>query len=190
MHGGWKHVTHVVTGDVVVIYTLDWCQKRNLTILTSHLPLLFKLQTTDGKLWPLAACWRVLACSHLHLVSVETHEPLNSDFLARACVVDVLPFLQTALVHPHIRQLAKPPRLLMTNTTGNNKGWHIEIFLVNKKRRNKDKRIISYLQFEGQTNIGVCRVSCRVHLNLWCFTGISTTETKCTTFLKDFVRKK
>lgn len=40
----------LVTRDVVVIYTLDWCQKRNLTILTSHHALILRLQTTDGKL--------------------------------------------------------------------------------------------------------------------------------------------
>lgn len=56
------------------------------------------------------------AYSHLHLVGVETHEPLNAHFLARAGVVDVLSFLQTPLVDPHIRQLAKPPSLLKKTT--------------------------------------------------------------------------
>lgn len=37
-----------VTGDVVLICTLDWFQKRNLIILSSH--LMFALQTADGKL--------------------------------------------------------------------------------------------------------------------------------------------
>lgn len=50
--------------------------------------------------------------SHLHLVRVKTHEPLNAHFLACAGVVDVFSFLQTPLVDPHIGQLAEPPSLL------------------------------------------------------------------------------
>lgn len=57
--------------------------------------------------------------SHLHLVGVETHEPLDSDLLARARVVDVFALPEAALVHAHVRQLTEPPRL--TVTTGNNK---------------------------------------------------------------------
>lgn len=66
---------------------------------------MFALQTADGKL-----------SSHLHLVGVETHQPLNADLFARARVVDVFPLLQTALVHPDVRQLAEPPSLLRIQT--------------------------------------------------------------------------
>lgn len=50
-------------------------------------------------------------CSHLHLISMKTHEPLNSDFLACACVVNIFSLLQTALIHSYVRQLTKPPGL-------------------------------------------------------------------------------
>lgn len=59
----------------------------------------------------------LLASTHLHLVGVETHQPLHSDLFARARVVDVLPLPQAALVHPNIRQLAKPPSLLKKTKT-------------------------------------------------------------------------
>lgn len=39
-----------VTGDVVIICTLDWFLKRNLTIFTSYVTLMFTLQAADGKL--------------------------------------------------------------------------------------------------------------------------------------------
>lgn len=42
----------------------------------------------------------------------------------------------------------------------------MEASLFSKTERNTDNEELSYLQFEGQTNIGLCRVSCRVHLNL------------------------
>lgn len=48
---------------------------------------------------------------HLHLIGVEAHQPLNSDFLARARVVDVLSFLQAALVNADVGQLTEPPGL-------------------------------------------------------------------------------
>lgn len=39
-----------VTGDVVIIDTLDWSQKENSAFLTSHVALLFTAKHTDGKL--------------------------------------------------------------------------------------------------------------------------------------------
>lgn len=67
-------------------------------------------------------------CPHLHLISVETHQPLNSDPFACARVVDVLSFLQAALIHSDIRQLTKPTGLLKR-----------------KKKLNKDRLLDSYL---------------------------------------------
>lgn len=105
----------------------------------SRSSVVLNCKTADGKLWPLTACWRTPVRSHLQLVSVEAHQPLNSDFLARACVVDVFPLLQTALVHPHVCQLAELPRLITRKATGNNKALQIKTFPLSKKLQ-KDKR--------------------------------------------------
>lgn len=45
--------------------------------------------------------------SHLHLIRMEAHQPLHTHSLGRARVVNVLALFQAALVHAHIRQLAK-----------------------------------------------------------------------------------
>lgn len=67
--------------------------------------------------------------------------------------------------------------------TGNSRTWQTEVFLLHKcaeierSRGHETEQMLSvklnHLQFESQTNVGVCRVSRWVHLNLFGFSGIS-----------------
>lgn len=101
-----------VKGDVVIICVIHWLQKEE----PYHFDQSFNICAANYR-WNTVAFDSFMKCdgssSHLHLLSMETHEPLDSDFFACARVVDVFPLLQTALVHPHVRQLAEPPSLLM-----------------------------------------------------------------------------
>lgn len=50
MHKEWKHVILQSQGMWLLSAHLTGSKRRNLTILTSHVPLMFALQTTEGKL--------------------------------------------------------------------------------------------------------------------------------------------
>lgn len=79
-------------------------------------------------------CW---FCSYLHLIGMETHEPLDSEFLVCACVVDVFSLLQTPLIHSYVRQLAELPGLLNAKATGNSRAWQTQVFLLRKSAERK-----------------------------------------------------
>lgn len=73
--------------------------------------------------------------SHLQLVRMETHKPLNSDFLACARVVDVFSFLQAALVHSNVRQLTKLASLFTGKSANDSKAPQIIILLLHKVQK-------------------------------------------------------
>lgn len=80
---GCKHVVLVSQGMWLISTHLIKAKKRNPVFLTSHAALLFNVQTTDGKLWPLTACWRNAS---LLLPPSDQHEDARASELWLSCL--------------------------------------------------------------------------------------------------------
>ena len=128
-----------VTGDVVVIFTLDCCQKRNNAILTSHVSTMFELQNHR---------WKTVTSDSLLTSSPPSGQREDAQaselWLSCSCVCCrcTPPSSDSpgTLAHMSAGQTCPPDD--KKDSTGNIRSWQIETFLFRNSEQMKLKNSI------------------------------------------------